>query len=173
MGAFIARQPNGLLCRFSSIVDTITSYNMTEEEYINECALKGINEARETIERRIKPFSWVKDSFIPNNMSQEEFDKLIEEMSTPVENPVKESTCDDEKIAVECVSPVYSQIPVTIPNTMGIPESDDISGEICNGDGRVIGYLDWADSKAIYGVIYNQCDLYVGNTDFYITVKNK
>ena len=34
MGAFIARQPNGLLCRFSTVVDCITDYNMTEEEYI-------------------------------------------------------------------------------------------------------------------------------------------
>ena len=34
MGAFIARQPNGLLCRWSTIVDNITHYNMTEDEYI-------------------------------------------------------------------------------------------------------------------------------------------
>lgn len=33
MGAFIARQPNGLLCRFSSVVDCITDYNMTTEEH--------------------------------------------------------------------------------------------------------------------------------------------
>ena len=29
MGAFISKQPNGLYCRFSTIVDTITHYNMT------------------------------------------------------------------------------------------------------------------------------------------------
>ena len=40
MGAFIARQPNGLLCRFSSVVDCITDYNMTEDEYIEMCAEK-------------------------------------------------------------------------------------------------------------------------------------
>jgi len=40
MGAFIARQPNGLLCRFSSVVDCVTDYNMTEEEYIEMCAEK-------------------------------------------------------------------------------------------------------------------------------------
>lgn len=34
MGAFICRQPNGLLCRFSTVVDCITHYNMTEDEYI-------------------------------------------------------------------------------------------------------------------------------------------
>lgn len=46
MGAFIARQPNGLLCRFSSVVDCITDYNMTEDEYIEMCAEK----ARESLE---------------------------------------------------------------------------------------------------------------------------
>ena len=43
MGAFIARQPNGLLCRWSSVVDNITHYNMTDEDYIEyraECARK-------------------------------------------------------------------------------------------------------------------------------------
>ena len=40
MGAFIARQPNGMLCRFSSVVDCITDYNMTEDEYIEMCAEK-------------------------------------------------------------------------------------------------------------------------------------
>ena len=34
MGSFICRQPNGLLCRFSTVVDTVTHYNMTDEEYI-------------------------------------------------------------------------------------------------------------------------------------------
>ena len=46
MGAFIARQPNGLLCRFSSVVDCITDYNMTEDEYIEMCAEKAREEAR-------------------------------------------------------------------------------------------------------------------------------
>ena len=35
MGAYIAKQPNGLYCRFSSVVDTVTHWNMTEEDYIN------------------------------------------------------------------------------------------------------------------------------------------
>ena len=46
MGAFIARQPNGLLCRWSSVVDNITHYNMTEEEYIEYRAEKAREEAR-------------------------------------------------------------------------------------------------------------------------------
>ena len=46
MGAFVVRQPNGLLCRFSTVVDTVTHYNMTEEDYIEMCAEKAREEAR-------------------------------------------------------------------------------------------------------------------------------
>lgn len=36
MGSFIAQQPNGLYCRFSTIVDTVTHYNMTKDDYIED-----------------------------------------------------------------------------------------------------------------------------------------
>lgn len=84
MGAFIARQPNGLLCRFSTIVDTVTDYNMTEEEYIELCAEKAREEARKTIERHLRPFNWVKEYFTPNNMTEDEFNRILKEMSTEV-----------------------------------------------------------------------------------------
>lgn len=35
MGAFIARQPNGLLCRWSSVVDNITTKFNTKEECLS------------------------------------------------------------------------------------------------------------------------------------------
>ena len=50
MGAFIARQPNGLLCRWSSVVDNITHYNMTEDEYIEYCAEDAREKARWELE---------------------------------------------------------------------------------------------------------------------------
>lgn len=53
MGAFIARQPNGLLCRFSSVVDCITDYNMTEDDYIEMCAEKAREEARDVLNHYI------------------------------------------------------------------------------------------------------------------------
>ena len=34
MGSFIAQQPNGLYCRFSTIIDTVTHYNMIKDDYI-------------------------------------------------------------------------------------------------------------------------------------------
>ena len=33
--SFISRQKNGLLCRFSTVIDTVSDYNMTDEEYID------------------------------------------------------------------------------------------------------------------------------------------
>ena len=79
MGSFIARQPNGLLCRFSSVVDTITDYNITDEEYIEMCAEK----AREVLKYHIRPFNCVKEQFVPNNMSNKEFKQIIKKMETP------------------------------------------------------------------------------------------
>lgn len=80
MGAFIARQPNGLLCRFSTVVDTVTHYNMTEEEYIEICAEKGREEARDIIKNYTRPFDEVKEHFIDNNMTKQEFEKILNEM---------------------------------------------------------------------------------------------
>ena len=85
MAGFIARQPNGLMCRFSSVVDTVTHYNMTEEEYIEMCAERAREEARDTLKNYMKPFERVKDYFHPNNMTQEEFDKILAEMEQKVE----------------------------------------------------------------------------------------
>lgn len=85
MGAFIAKQPNGLLCRFSTVVDCVTDYNMTEEEYIQLCMDKAAQDAKETIERYMRPFDDVKRLFFPNNMTEKEFEEILEEMSTPIE----------------------------------------------------------------------------------------
>lgn len=81
MGAFVARQPNGLLCRFSSIVDCPTHYNMTDEEYIEMCAEKAREEARDVLKNHLKPFEWLRDYFSPNNMTEEEFERIWNEMS--------------------------------------------------------------------------------------------
>lgn len=85
MAGFIARQPNGLLCRHSSVVDCVTDYNMTEEDYINLCLEKARAEAEEVIRDHLRPFEFVEDYFYPNNMTREEFDKILEEMRLPKE----------------------------------------------------------------------------------------
>ena len=80
MGAFIARQPNGLLCRFSSVVDCITDYNMTEDEYIEMCAEKARKEARDVLDNYMQPFELVDKYFLPNNMTAEKHKQIMEEM---------------------------------------------------------------------------------------------
>ena len=85
MGAFIAKQPNGLYCRFSTVVDCPTDWNMTAEEYIELCAEKAREDARITLERHLRPFEMVKDCFYPSNMSESEFESCLKEMSEPRE----------------------------------------------------------------------------------------
>ena len=85
MGAFIARQPNGLLCRFSSVVDCITDYNMTEDEYIEMCAEKARKEARDVLDHYMQPFELVDKRFYPNNMTVEEHKRIMKEMEKPAD----------------------------------------------------------------------------------------
>lgn len=89
MGAFIARQPNGLLCRFSSVVDCITDYNMTEEEYIEMCAQKAMEEAKYVLSDCVQPFNLVKEMFAPRNMTIDDFKVVLNEMENPAENGAK------------------------------------------------------------------------------------
>jgi hypothetical protein len=81
MGAFIARQPNGLLCRFSTIVDCPTAWNMTEEDYIEMCKERAVEEAKDVLKNYIRDFDMVKDCFAPNNMTEEEFEEFLKDCS--------------------------------------------------------------------------------------------
>lgn len=91
MGSFIARQPNGLLCRFSTVVDRVTHYNMTEEAYIELKAAQARRAALFEIEHYVKPFEVVKQmtllpyvgedgEIVKTNMTKEEWDKIRKEM---------------------------------------------------------------------------------------------
>ncbi len=84
MGAYIARQPNGLFCRFSTVVDTVTHWNMTEDDYINfskeRYGIYSEESARDTLKNHLKPFEKIKDDFIPANDSVEEFEEMLRSM---------------------------------------------------------------------------------------------
>lgn len=82
MSRFVARQPNGRLCIFSTIVDTVTYYDLTEDEYIELKAEEARERARYDLAspRFIRPFPEVRKYFVPNNMTQEEFDALCKKM---------------------------------------------------------------------------------------------
>lgn len=81
MAAFIVRQPNGLLCRFSTVVDCPTHWNMTDEEYIEMCAEEAREEAKYVLDKHLLPFDKIKEQFYPGNMTKREFSKLIKEMN--------------------------------------------------------------------------------------------
>lgn len=84
MGAFIAKQPNGLYCRFSTVVDCPTHYNMTREDYLNNATgtVRSKEEGEDILENYILPFSEVIERFVPNNMTQKKFDKIVKLMSS-------------------------------------------------------------------------------------------
>lgn len=82
MGSFICKQPNGLYCRFSTVTDCPTHWNMTADEYIEMCAEKARAEARDVLKNYLRPFEWVEKDFIPSNMTNEEFKKFLEEVKT-------------------------------------------------------------------------------------------
>lgn len=79
MSGFIAKQPNGLYCRFSTVVDGITHDNMTFDDYVKVIMERGYNEeyaikeAKEVIEGYIRPFERVIESFRPIHSNIYEF----------------------------------------------------------------------------------------------------
>lgn len=75
MAGFIAKQPNGLYCRFSSVVDCPTHWNFTREEYLDNCTgtVNHFREGKDIFERYVKPFSEVIEHFAPNNWNNEQF----------------------------------------------------------------------------------------------------
>ena len=54
--------------------------SMTEEEYIEMCAERAREEARDVLKNHIQPFSMVKEHFLPNNNTVEEFNDMLKEM---------------------------------------------------------------------------------------------
>lgn len=84
MGAFIAKQPNGLYCRFSWTVDNITHYNMTEEDYIELCVERAKEEAKITLEKA-KPFSEVLERLYPDTRRDlKGMNKILKECGSEV-----------------------------------------------------------------------------------------
>lgn len=82
---FIARQPNGLLCRYSDVTDCVSDYNMTDEDYISLCMERAKAEAMDVLKNSVRPFLDIEVSFMENNMIKEEFKEILEEMQRPKE----------------------------------------------------------------------------------------
>lgn len=80
--SYIARQPNGLLCRFSTIVDAVTHINMTEEDYIELCAERAREDAKRDLEdkRFVRSFDCVLEDTRFDNMTYDEWQGYLKEM---------------------------------------------------------------------------------------------
>ena len=61
MAGFISKQPNGLYCRFSSVTDCPTAWNMTREDYINMKMKEAKEDAEDVLDNYLKPFDMVVD----------------------------------------------------------------------------------------------------------------
>ena len=84
MGAFIAKQPNGLYCRYGTIVDNITHHNLTEEDYIELCVERAKDEAKEILEKA-KPFSEVLEYLSPDTKRDlRSMNKILKECGSEV-----------------------------------------------------------------------------------------
>lgn len=90
MGSFICKQPNGKYCRFSTVVDCITDYNMTEEDYINLCVERAKEEAKDILKNYVRSYELIDRYFHPNNMTEEEHNEIKKKMEDP--NGVYEQT---------------------------------------------------------------------------------
>lgn len=90
--SFVAKQPNGLYCRFSTIVDCPTDYNLTFDDYVDVIRMRGeskesaLEEANDIIKNHLRPFQDVINSFIPNNMTEEEFKEWLIEVGYEEDN---------------------------------------------------------------------------------------
>lgn len=86
MGSFIAKQPNGKYCRFSTVVDCPTHINMTFDDYVKLIMKRGYQEwkakeeAEDIIEHYLYPFEAIEEYFVPNNMTQKELKQCIKKM---------------------------------------------------------------------------------------------
>ena len=77
---FISKQPNGLYCQFSTILDKVVRYNMTAEEYVEMCAESARATARNILNNNLQPFSEVKKRWSSDYQSKQEFEKILVEM---------------------------------------------------------------------------------------------
>ena len=56
------------------------NFFMTEEDYIELCKQKAEKEARDILANHLYPFEMVKERFINNNMTDEEFEQFLKDV---------------------------------------------------------------------------------------------
>lgn len=70
MGACLIKQTNGKLARYSTIVEDITDYDMTPDDYLEVCKKRFgykvdekqiIEDAEWVLKNNVRTFNWLKD----------------------------------------------------------------------------------------------------------------
>lgn len=96
----IVQQPNGLLARFSDIVDCFTHYHMTEAEAVNECLeYMGRRDAADKVKRGIEAGN---ERFIDSIKTirvvhgDKEADEWIAVMNSSADNPMTKTDTENE-----------------------------------------------------------------------------
>lgn len=94
MGSYYAKQPNGLYCRFSTIVDCPTMINMTLDdirEQLSKEAIERINYEIKSIEKHHHNMEQVKNDYSDynGNMPKEDFKILLQKVEKPIDNDTK------------------------------------------------------------------------------------
>lgn len=102
MGSVYYKQPNGRYCRYSTVVDCVTHYNMTEDDILELCIQNAIHEAiitgrrymddeshfhsfEELVAKYEDPEELDEDGTAFGEMTIEQFASIKEEMTKPVD----------------------------------------------------------------------------------------
>lgn len=93
MGAIFYKQPNGRYCRYSTVVDCVTDYNMNKYDIIKLFVEDAIDSAEEFIndEKNFHKFEELTEKYEDlgpdeeptGEMSVEEFEKIRKRMEEP------------------------------------------------------------------------------------------
>lgn len=83
MGACIVKQPNGRYARFSTVVECVTHYNMTREDYLTNVTgtTRGREDAKDTMDNYLHSFEVVLERTTELNMSKEDFAEMLKAMN--------------------------------------------------------------------------------------------
>ena len=87
--SYIAKQPNGKYCIFSTAIDCPTHINMTKQDYLKYRLKKAIEEAEREVNEMfdennasiyIHDIEQVKEDFYPNVMTHAQFSVVLKKM---------------------------------------------------------------------------------------------
>lgn len=90
MGSCICKQPNGLYCRYSSIVETMTDINMTFEDYVKVLInrngyqdWRAREEAKDIFDNYLHNYKEIVQHITLLNETKNSRSKLIKKMEEP------------------------------------------------------------------------------------------